>query len=545
VIKMTLLAAVAFAALSSANASETAADFDRASFMRESSKLGFDAAEEERLTQAADGEASSIIDLGRFYMAHELWIEALAAFDRLEENDAADALSLKAECAYRMGRYANVVDMLANSVRAEPLKAMALSRLGAYMDAAALFSKTGVAETPQNLRRDFRLAAAEAYAKSGDPLSANAILEGAAFSSADLTSDTRLDFAVSLIRKAEGQSARAAAALRRAAASDIDEWSMRARLAIAAEASDAQEIEILALQYRGGAFDREKRQALGEIRLAGGDFDRGFSALSGLVDRFPRSDDAMKAQDSIASNLPKLFAFDATLHPKDAARLFFENVEFAPPGAEGDALIRNASDRLVALGLYRQAADLLDHQTFKRLRGAERARVAADLAETLLAAGDPKKALRVIRSTRMAGLDEDLNQKRKRLEARALAATGDVDAALASLNDAPEASDILLRAEINWTRKAWGDAARDYAAYAAKLASFDKAGDRAAAVRGATAFLLAGDRDGYRTFAREISKRLNGAPEATLIETLGDADQRHFLANVMNSYRAVYSGDDS
>ncbi|MEZ5914198.1 MAG: hypothetical protein R3C42_01045 [Parvularculaceae bacterium] len=365
------MAGMALAGAVAANDTYSAPDFDRASFMRQAAERGFGAAEEARLTLAGEGDADAIIDLGRFYMAHELWIEALAAFDRLETEDAPRTLTLKAECAYRMGRYAAVADMLAESARAEPLRAMALSRLGAYLDAAALFAETRIDDTPQNLRRDYQLAAAEAFAQTGESVAANAALEGAGDFAGG---DARLDFLVAKIRKSEGQASRENAALRRAGAEGTGEWAMRARLAIAAAAGDAQEIELLALQYRGGAFEREKRLALGEIRLAGRDFDRGFSALSGLVDRYPRSDAALTAQEMIAANLPRLFAADAQLNPKDAARLFFENVDFAPPGAEGDALIRNVSQRLVALGLYRQAGDLLEHQTFKRLRGAGRAR---------------------------------------------------------------------------------------------------------------------------------------------------------------------------
>ena len=532
------MAGMALAGAVAANDTYSAPDFDRASFMRQAAERGFGAAEEARLTLAGEGDADAIIDLGRFYMAHELWIEALAAFDRLETEDAPRTLTLKAECAYRMGRYAAVADMLAESARAEPLRAMALSRLGAYLDAAALFAETRIDDTPQNLRRDYQLAAAEAFAQTGESVAANAALEGAGDFAGG---DARLDFLVAKIRKSEGQASRENAALRRAGAEGTGEWAMRARLAIAAAAGDAQEIELLALQYRGGAFEREKRLALGEIRLAGRDFDRGFSALSGLVDRYPRSDAALTAQEMIAANLPRLFAADAQLNPKDAARLFFENVDFAPPGAEGDALIRNVSQRLVALGLYRQAGDLLEHQTFKRLRGAERARVAADLAQTLLAANDPKGALHAIRATRIAGLDETLIQKRRRLEARALAATGETEAALTVLDGAAAPDDFLLRAEINWSRRAWGEAARDYASYAGSLTSFDRAGDRAAAVRAATAYLLAGDRDGYRSFARDISKRLDGAPEARLIETMGDVDRDRFLSGIMESYRALYA----
>jgi hypothetical protein len=64
-------------------------------------------------------------------------------------------------------------------------------------------------------------------------------------------------------------------------------------------------------------------------------------------------------------------------------------------------------------------------------------------------------------------------------------------------------------------------------------------------VRAATAFLLAGDRAGYRAFAKEAALRLEGTPEAGLIGALGDVDQDEFIARFMRSYRSVYGSSGS
>lgn len=513
--------------------------FDRAALMRDAAQSGFEDAEQTRLTAAAAGDEAAIVELGQFYMAHALWVEALAAFDRLDDAQALSVRSLVAECDYEMGRDRAIVALMSEDAKGSPLLAMALTRLGAYAEASALFKSDNPLEPPPNRRHEFHLAMAEAFAMTGDD-AASAALDRAGLADGDAETDARRDFILALIRKSKGDAARADHLYRRAAAEDGGEWSMRARLALAAMDGDADLIERLSLEWRGGAFERERRLAIAGIRLAGGDFDRGFAALTGIVDRSPEADAAMEAQDLIAAALPRLFDAQSALHPKDAARLFFEHVEFAPPGAEGDALIRQAADRLSALGLYRQAAMLLDHQTFKRLRGVDRARVAADLAETLMLAGDAREALRVIRSTRIAGLSDDVNKRRRKIEARALAASGDEVAAVAMLADAVDRNELLLRAEINWTRRAWAEAARDYASYVVDLASLDQAADRDAAVRGATAFLLAGDRAGYRAFSMETSKRLEGAPEARLIETLGDVDGDRFLSGIMDSYKTLY-----
>lgn len=512
-----------------------AAGFDRAALMAEAASEGFDAAEEKYLAAASHGDAAALIALARFYMAHELWVEARAALKRIGDERDETVLDLEAECDYRSGRYASAPNA------GNPLAAMALTRLGAYEEARAAFDRARPVDGSMNLRSDYFLGRAEASIETGQIDDAEAALAAAG----DSGPASRRRFLQAKIHAARGDAFRAASALRSAAAGDADDWSMRARLVIAEKARDINAIEALSLEWRGGAFERDMQMALGRLRLEGADYDRGFRALKIVVDRFALSDAAVAAQEAIANVLPTLLADDSGLDPKDAARLFFENVEFAPPGREGDRLIHEASRKLEALGLYAQSAQLLDHQVFKRLRGAERSIVAADLAELHLLAGNPAEALRVLRSTRIAGLGDESVRRRRRLEAKALAADGQAERAISLLSETPTAGDLLLRADINWTARAFGPAAADYASYVAAVPTLTSQQDRTAAVRAATAFLLAGDRAGYRAFAREASLRLEGTAEAGLIRTLGDADREQFLANFMSAYRSVYGRDRS
>lgn len=495
---------------------------------------GFAASEEPLLEKAAAGGEEDALTLARFYMANRLWVEALA---RLKPLEGEGAQRLAAECEFEMGRDAAVALRLETIAPNDPLRAMAFARLGAYDEARKVF---GAADEPGRGSRhaaEFLYAKAETLAATGAAIDAAKALDRAA---AAETNQPRFYFLRAMIAASRGEPARAARLLKHAASGD-SEWAARAHVAISFREQDPVALEKLALTRSGGAFERELRLALGRVRLGGDDFDRGFAALNRVVDQFPQSRAALEAQDEIAAALPKLFAENSGLHPKDAARLFFENVDFAPPGKEGDALIQQASERLAALGLTRQAAMLLDHQVFKRLRGIERSRVAADLGELHLAAKAPAEALRVIRATRIAGLSQDVVSHRRQIEARALAGLGREEDAVLILSQSPATDDLLVRAEINWKRKAWGPAATDYASYIASRADLTERGDRLAAVRAATAFLLAGDRAGYRAFAMEAAPRMDGEAEADLIRSLGDVDQSQFLAKVMNSYRAVYA----
>jgi hypothetical protein len=530
------IAAASFAHAQMPPATE-ARGFDRAANMSAAATQGFDAAEERFLAAAAGEVTGPLLDLARFYMAQELWVEALATLKRLAVMPPA-AHALAAECEYRSGRYGAVALRLGASAPDDPLLAMALSRLGAYAEARQAFTR--IPPPDGALRDEYFLTAAEAALEEGDAEAAeNALRKSAG------VDQNRRRFLAARLYAARGAKQRAALAFRSATGAGDNEWSMRARLALAIADSDVVAIERLSLKWQGGAFERDMLLALGRLRLDGGDFDRGFVALRRIVDAFPQSDAAIAAEARVAGELSRLFADGSTLDAVDAARLFFENVEFAPPGREGDELIQQASKRLQMLGLHAQAAQLLDHQVFKRLRGGERATIAAELAEIHIAARNAEAALRVIRSTRIAGLPESVNQERLRLEARALAETGEDAAAFAVLSRLSSSADIKLRGDINWSRQAWAAAAGDYAALVAAKDALTTPEDRALAVRAATAFLLAGDRAGYRAFVSNVAPRLQGTPEADLISTLGDVDRERFISGFMGAYRAAYAAGAS
>ena len=64
----------------------------------------------------------------------------------------------------------------------------------------------------------------------------------------------------------------------------------------------------------------------------------------------------------------------------EALGLFYDYRELTPIGRRGDEMIRRLTDRLVAVDLLDQAAELLQHQVDHRLQGAARAQVATPAA---------------------------------------------------------------------------------------------------------------------------------------------------------------------
>lgn len=497
------------------------------SLIGQSARASFDAAEEIYLRAASAGDPREVGALAEFYAAYQLWPEALAALKRIKQLDAAGE-ALRVEALFRLGRYSAAAAAAEGKHALSAFRAMALTRLGAYAEAAALFAK---AAPPPGYEADFHLSAAEARAFSNDAGRALKALDTAAKAGLPKSETSRFQFLRAQIHRAAGDEAQARSQFQRAAKLTPDDWSMRAAAALA---TDREAMARLALMWRSEAFDRDVAMREASIALAAADFDHGLNAYARVASHFPQSDAALAAQAEIGARLGDLFAAD--LRPDDAARLFFTYVAFAPPGRDGDALIRQAADRLKSLGLYADAASLLDHQVFKRLRGAERSRIAADLAELQLEAKTPDAALRTLRATRIAGLDEKLNARRRRLEATALARLGKNEAAITLLEKAATPDEIAARASIRWDAERWGEAATDYAAV------FGADPDnREAALRAATAFLLAGDRAGYRDFANGAAPRLSGTPEGEVVKSMGDVDRDAFLGTFMDKYRALYA----
>ena len=63
------------------------------------------------------------------------------------------------------------------------------------------------------------------------------------------------------------------------------------------------------------------------------------------------------------------------MKPVDALAMFYEYRELTPIGRRGDEMIRRLAERLAAVDLLDQAAELLQYQVDKRLEGAARAQV--------------------------------------------------------------------------------------------------------------------------------------------------------------------------
>lgn len=521
------------------------------------------AAEERRLGEAVKAAAEAAakaaedadetearLRLAAFYTRHGLYAEALSTLEPLRDvgGDAARAVErVRLRAQFHLGRDEKVLALAAKAdardATAPLLRAAALARLGALREAAKAFQRVGDAAiiAPEHAEEIMRLrieaAAAAPSGEAADTLGRNGQTDAgravaAAVDAAYVDRDARA------FHKARLTERSGSPALLASSASGPIAWRAAIYGAVAdleGEVANDRAANIADLASRvllrpiDPFLEREALSILGHAAFASGDAARAIHAWRRLIAHHPRADLAETARRRLADALPGLFGERLALPPLVAARLFYENIDFAPPGAAGDALIRRVAADLSALGLAREAAELLEHQTFQRLRGAARARLAAELAATRLAAGEPADALRAIRTSRITGLDEPLVDRRRTLEVESLAQLGRTDAALALLAERDDLASVRARADVLWRAERWAPAARAYAALYELDASPAR---RDAAVRAAAGFALAGDDAALAAFANRVD-----GPARPLVNALDNVDD---AAAFFRSYQGLF-----
>ncbi len=156
-----------------------------------------------------------------------------------------------------------------------------------------------------------------------------------------------------------------------------------------------RELETLQAIWRGDGVEVKTQQMLERIYADTGRYNEAFAAARVATRLQPNSEAARQAQDAVSALFVQLFLTPKgdDLAPVDALGMFYENRELTPIGRRGDEMIRRLADRLVAVDLLDQAAELLQYQVDKRLEGAARAQVAARLAMVYLTNRKPDRAI--------------------------------------------------------------------------------------------------------------------------------------------------------
>lgn len=219
------------------------------------------------------------------------------------------------------------------------------------------------------------------------------------------------------------------------------------------------ELETLTTVWRGDETETEGLKLLAHLYTQDSRYRDAFHVMRTALLAHPNSDMTRKIQDEAAVTFESLFLGGKGdgLPPVEALGIFYDFRELTPIGRRGDEMIRRLADRLVAVDLLDQAAELLQHQIDHRLQGAARAQVATRLAVVYLMNRKPDRALATLQSTRITDLSNDLRDQRLLLEARAMSNLGRHDIALELITNVEGREAVRLRSDILWAAKRWRD----------------------------------------------------------------------------------------
>jgi hypothetical protein len=280
--------------------------------------------------------------------------------------------------------------------------------------------------------------------------------------------------------------------------------------------SDAlKELETLAAVWRGDATEVKTLQMLSQIYNDNARYPESLSAARMATKLKPNSEVSRAAQDNAQALFSQVFLTKKgdDLPPIDALGMFFEFRELTPIGRRGDEMIRRLADRLVAVDLLDQAAELLQYQVDHRLEGSARAQVAAKLAMVYLTNRKPDLAIAALRSTRIADLSGELRQQRLLLEARAQSDIGRHDLALDIVSNISGREAIRLRSDIYWAARRWRESAEQLELYYGERWRDFKplnAAEKSDIIRAVVGYALAEDSIGLTRFREKYAALMSG-----------------------------------
>ena len=498
----------------------------------------------EAAAAGAEQRTAAQVDLARFYMARRMYPEAvgvlnLALADAKAGAEDPAALIVHSLACILMGRTERGLKDLASPVigsnyDSQLWKAMASARLGKWADAREKFKSTEFAVTslPIDLQRIVIVEAMRASIEVKD-------YPGAAKRASELEVIGALPEQVGEVAVLRGRldeglghDKDALDEFKRAIASPDRQAETEARLLLVAlkqkrdeiSQEDAlRELETLSVTWRGDALEVQALEGMAKIYAETGRFADSFAAVRTANRLAPNLEIARQGQDAASALFAQLFLGTKgdDLPPIDALGMFYEYRDLTPIGRRGDEMIRRLADRLVAVDLLDQAAELLQYQVDKRLEGAARAQVAARLAMVYLTNHKPERAIDALRSTRIADLSGELRQQRLLLEARAQSDVGRHDLALDIISNIPGREAIRLRSDIYWAARQWRQSAEQIELYYAdRWRDFRplNSSEKSDIIRAVVGYALAEDAIGMARFREKYLPLMNSPEDRAAFE---------------------------
>jgi tetratricopeptide (TPR) repeat protein len=507
------------------------------------------------------------LELVRFYLAQGMYVEAKAVLDVIIADDRQTtedptALVLRAVANLMFDRPDSALKDLSNPAvgnqqDAQLWRALAYSQQGKWPEAVEGFRTVegAMGTLPIELQLVALRDAMRVAIEVGDYASAMRRLND--MDSVGVPSEMEPVVAVLQGRLAEGlgrnedalasYTAAAASPNRPAAAQGhLRELVLRYALGAVKKADIVGELESLTATWRGDETEIEALNYLAQFYTEDARYRDAFNMMRQANVANPNSDMTRKIQDRAAATFNALFLVGKgdTMPAIDALSLFYDFRDLVPIGRRGDEMIRRLADRLVAVDLLDQAAELLQHQVDNRLQGAARAQVATKLALIYLLNHKPEQAQATLRATRTAELSTDMRNQRLLIEARALSDIGRHDLALEIVDnmDSPEA--VRLRSDVQWAARRWQRSAEQIELlYGDRWKEFEPLSDveRIDILRAAVGYALGNDAIGISRLKEKYAAKMAEGPDRRAFEvaTGGYGTNSAEFRDVVRSIAAV------
>ena len=486
------------------------------------------------------------LDLARFYLSHQMFVEAKAVLDVVVADDrptAEDptALVLRAVANLMFERVEAALKDLSNPYvgnqqDAQLWRALAYARQGKWAEAREGFR--GVEGAMGTLPIELQLAALKdslrVSIEVGDYASATRRLNDiemvgvpSDLEPAILVLTGRLEEGLGRKEDALASYGAAAASPNRPAASQarLRELMLRFALGSAKKADVIGELESLTATWRGDETEIEALQYLAQFYTEEMRYRDAFNVMRMAIVANPNSDMTRRIQDRAAATFDALFLVGKgdNIPAIDALSMFYDFRDLVPVGRRGDEMIRRLADRLVSVDLLDQAAELLQHQVDNRLQGAARAQVATKLAVVYLLNHKPDFAQAVLRATRTADLSNEVRNQRLLIEARALSDIGRHDLALEIVGNLESREAVRLRSDVLWAARRWQRSAEQIELlYGDRWKVFDPLSDveRIDVLRAGIGYALGNDAIGIARLKEKYAAKMAEGPDRRAFEVI-------------------------
>lgn len=518
------------------------------------------------------------LELARFYFANGYGVEALSLLNMLlkqmpdlrAHGDFVALLGASKVLANRPedGLRDLTLPLLAGQPEVELWQAIALAELRDWKAAEEKFAATQrlLAAYPEPFYSRYSILSVEAALTAGKDSEAFTWLDAFAKDTHPQSAEAAIAYLNGALHAKAGRAAAAEKSWRMAAAGRDRLYKVRAELALIdlavstgslTPAQAADRLEALRFAWRGDDLEVDILRRLGEFYIQARNVKAGLNNLGQAIALYPSSAMTPSIRVEMADIFRDVFLGDLgkKLSSVDALTLYQQYRDLMPAGPTGDAVLRNLSERLVAIDLLDQASSILDEMVRTRLQGDEKYRTALRLAGIRLLDHKPDAALATLDGLG-DGLPAAMKEEQTLLRARALSELHRDAEASALLKDNHAPSTKLLRADIAMRSHDWEGAA---------AALLDLAGppDGAPAtpekadylLNAAIAYALANNQPGLDRLAIDYSKaladtrqfdtfRMLTRPERTgqlrdLAAAQAQLSQVDMFRGVLNAYRST------